>query len=131
MCQKKIADRGSTRDSIILRDNPQPLSPSVRAPIGGAPAPPRTRALEQSMEIITLMASPTRERGTTRARHLLPPPFARKASLEWERSRHLDGNVTLPAPPLASFVQNGALAPSRAARSGASEPARAFFVTMA
>lgn len=93
---------------------PLPLSPRSGEPL--TPPLPR-RALEQSMEIITLMASPTRECGTTRTPPL-PSSLARKASLEWERSRHLDGNVTLPAPPSAAarIVQNGALAPSRAER---------------
>lgn len=75
------------------------FAPRLTPPPSLALLPLPCRALEQSMEIITLMASPTRERGTTRAPPL-PSSLARKAALEWERSRHLDGNVTLPAPPL-------------------------------
>jgi len=82
----------------LCRGIPLPLSLPGSRPDRGSPRLPRYRALEQSMEIITLMASLTRER-TTRAPPL-PSSLVRKASLEWERSRHLDGNVTLPAPPL-------------------------------
>lgn len=93
------------------------------------------------------MASPTREREQRRqppgtvATLSRPPTLALSCvgrHLKWERRAGTSlsaGSVTLffhPRYIAASYIQNGALAPSRAAqRAVRREPARAFFVTIA
>ncbi|KAL0101641.1 hypothetical protein PUN28_019056 [Cardiocondyla obscurior] len=81
------------------------------------------------MEIITLMASPTRERGATPAPPLPSTPRPEGIPRMGERSRHLDGNVTLPSCTLARHELCRMVRSHHLARlgAGASEPARAFF----